>query len=268
MKNKGFTLIELLVVIAIIALLVSILMPALSKAKAMAKKTVCAAHLHDTGIAIGIFDNESDSKGPEKNKETWQWGSNSGDHPSEYCGGTPGAYNKMHLDLVEKHRILPDRKTFFCPSVRNLSHDKNYINSDPRAVDINTMQAEAPDCNWCSRQDFSVKHYQFWGSYLFLWQKVDHNSPVNKYRRGVPNQIFSVNPISKGFVMGDYSPGYWLRQAQSHPWVAKANIKKTQEHYNALMIDGHVESPATTKLQWNQWLFDSDYYAGDINQDY
>ena len=45
MKRKGFTLIELLVVIAIIALLMSILMPALSRVNEMARRVVCASNL-------------------------------------------------------------------------------------------------------------------------------------------------------------------------------------------------------------------------------
>ena len=48
--KKGFTLIELLVVIAIIALLMSILMPALNRVKLSAKAAACQSNLHQWGI--------------------------------------------------------------------------------------------------------------------------------------------------------------------------------------------------------------------------
>jgi len=47
--HKAFTLIELLVVIAIIAVLMGILMPALSRVKKQAKMVVCQAHLKQWG---------------------------------------------------------------------------------------------------------------------------------------------------------------------------------------------------------------------------
>lgn len=62
MKKKGFTLIELLVVIAIIALLLAILLPSLKRAKDIAKRTVCLAHLHSLGISWVLYADENDDK--------------------------------------------------------------------------------------------------------------------------------------------------------------------------------------------------------------
>lgn len=50
--KNGFTLVELLVVISIIALLLAILIPSLSRARHIAKRTVCAARIKDAATAI------------------------------------------------------------------------------------------------------------------------------------------------------------------------------------------------------------------------
>jgi prepilin-type N-terminal cleavage/methylation domain-containing protein/prepilin-type processing-associated H-X9-DG protein len=64
MKRKGFTLIELLVVIAIIALLLSILMPGLSRAKEHAKRLVCGTHMKSLGVAIMMYAEQQDDELP------------------------------------------------------------------------------------------------------------------------------------------------------------------------------------------------------------
>lgn len=58
--GSGFTLIELLVVIAIIALLLSILMPSLSKAKHHAREVICKAHLHGLGQYYWMYAADND----------------------------------------------------------------------------------------------------------------------------------------------------------------------------------------------------------------
>lgn len=59
MKRKGFTLIELLVVVAIIALLISILLPSLSRARELAKRAVCASNLRGIGQGMHIYANDN-----------------------------------------------------------------------------------------------------------------------------------------------------------------------------------------------------------------
>ena len=58
--RKPFTLIELLVVVSIIAILASILLPALSKARERALRTKCMGHMKQLGAAFYLYSSEFD----------------------------------------------------------------------------------------------------------------------------------------------------------------------------------------------------------------
>jgi prepilin-type N-terminal cleavage/methylation domain-containing protein/prepilin-type processing-associated H-X9-DG protein len=61
---RGFTLIELLVVISIISLLAGILLPSLSKARAIGKSAACKGNLHAAGSAFQMYLNDNNDVMP------------------------------------------------------------------------------------------------------------------------------------------------------------------------------------------------------------
>ena len=99
-SKHAFTLVELLVVISILALLMAILMPGLSKARSLAKRSVCSNNLRQIGIALAAYGaTDSFSRLPESNGYT--------------CKYIPmGAYETL------KSVSPGDQKIFVCPEYR------------------------------------------------------------------------------------------------------------------------------------------------------
>lgn len=73
-RRGGFTLVELLVVIGIIALLISILLPALGKAREQAKRTKCLANIRSIGMGYQAYANMSKGRLPmHEGGGSWLW---------------------------------------------------------------------------------------------------------------------------------------------------------------------------------------------------
>jgi prepilin-type N-terminal cleavage/methylation domain-containing protein/prepilin-type processing-associated H-X9-DG protein len=72
-SGTGFTLVELLVVVAIIALLISILLPSLGKAREQARTIKCSANLKQYGYGMQMYADRSDGHFPPQAAEGLRW---------------------------------------------------------------------------------------------------------------------------------------------------------------------------------------------------
>ena len=105
-RREGFTLIELLVVIAIIAILASMLLPALGRAREKARQADCASKLKNLGLASAMYEGDFEKLVPFSGNSAGGW-----NYPLWWDPGMLDAYIKQIRDPS-----APVVGVYFCPS--------------------------------------------------------------------------------------------------------------------------------------------------------
>ncbi|MGB0766190.1 MAG: type II secretion system protein [Phycisphaeraceae bacterium] len=116
--HRAFTLIELLVVISIIALLIAILLPALSNARASARNIQCAANKKQIGAALFIYTEENKNRLPAMmlSEGGVQWSG-------------PFWQDQLVETLPGEEVWLGRNAVFYCPSVAGSHGISDYGNN-------------------------------------------------------------------------------------------------------------------------------------------
>ena len=220
-RRKGFTLIELLVVIAIIALLMSIMLPSLRKAKDLAKAVICGARMKDLSLSLMMYANQYENKLPVAYRgNAWvnRYRQEGGYYENEkipYLDVDPSVFWTTNLIA---NAGAENKDIFYCPSFTPFDYDRA----------ISELGAKWFSCTYGLRE---------W------WEPGDELNSRNDIEK---HRITRIRRPSDFFLITDsYRAEYktqgmriWTPHSQQQQWFVHP---RHDEKTSTVFADGHVE---------------------------
>jgi|GEM_PF-2766006 len=227
-RFAGFTLIELLVVISIISLLISILLPALSKAREAANATICISNLRSLGVMTATYyedfqaDHMFTSRDNNFTKQEW---------PNRLIGyGVTGPF----INKVSQNKFLR------CPlSPMDGMTENRYVNYVLNEAIYNVFSGNPrPRAKWYLIQDPADALYMTTGNFV-----VETGSGWMR-----TTSIFqSVNVPGSGS-FGDATPGFWHKRGLVGSTAAQRRVYEPDDRDGWLFADLHVAEKTHTDI--------------------